>query len=94
MIKNEHAACSGRSRVWCHKRNVGLFVRFIDGAVLRKDARLKCLLIFVFRRERKRQAEMITANKSASEPNSPFHNSVENTANETPITEEIETLCS
>lgn len=37
MIKNEHAACSGRSRVWCHERNVGLFVRFIDGAVLWKD---------------------------------------------------------
>lgn len=37
MIKNEHAACSGRSRVWCHERNVGLFVHFIDGAVLRKD---------------------------------------------------------
>ncbi len=93
MIKNEHDACSGRSRVWCHERNVGLFVHFIDGAVLRKDARLKCLLIFVLRRE-KRQAEMITANKLASEPNSPFHNSVENMVNETPITEEIEALCS
>lgn len=93
MIKNEHAACSGRSRVWFHKRNVGLFVHFIDGAVLWKDAHLKCLLIFVLRRE-KRQAEMITANKSASEPNSPFHNSVENVVNETPITEEIEALCS
>ncbi len=37
---------------------------------------------------------MITANKLASEPNSPFHNSVENMVNETPITEEIEALCS
>lgn len=93
MIKNEHAACSGRSRVWCHERNVGLFVHFIDGAVLRKDARFKCLLIFILRRE-KRQAEMITANKLANEPNSQFHNSVENMVNETAITEEIEALCS
>lgn len=58
-----------------------------------KTTRLKCLLIFLLRRE-KRQAEMITANKSASEPNSLFHNSVENMVNETPITEEIEALCS
>lgn len=28
---------------------------------------------------------MITANKSASEPNSQFHNSVENMVNETPL---------
>lgn len=93
MIKNEHAACSGWSRACCHERNVGLFVHFIDGAVLRKDTRLKCLLIFLLWRE-KREAEMITANKSASEPNSPFHNSVENMVNESPITEEIEALCS
>lgn len=37
---------------------------------------------------------MITANKSVSELNSPFHNSVENMVNETPITEKIEALCS
>lgn len=54
---------------------------------------LKCLLIFILRRE-KRRAEMITANKSVSELNSLFHNSVENMVNETPITEKIEALCS
>lgn len=41
-----------------------------------------------------REAEKITGNKSASEQNSQLHNSVENMGNETPITEEIEALCS
>lgn len=58
---------------------------------------MKYLLIFVLQqRERptEREAEMITGNKSAGEKNSQLHNSVENMETETPITEEIEALCS
>lgn len=44
--------------------------------------------------EKEGEAEKITGNKSVSEQNSQLHNSVENMGNETPITEEIEALCS